>query len=40
MVDGQELRQVDVTSRVTATLVITAIVMATWLWTLAGGCVP
>jgi len=39
-IGGKELPQVDVTSKVTTTLVITAIVMAIWLWTMVRGCLP
>jgi len=37
-VGGKELPQVDVTQRVTATLIITAAVVA--LWVLTQGCFP
>jgi len=38
VVGGRELPQVDVTQRVTATLAITAAVVA--LWVLSQGCLP
>jgi len=37
-IGGRELPQVDVTQRVTATLIITAAVVA--LWVLSEGCLP